>query len=80
MDLSIPLRTALTSRHRPPRGDNILFGLLQLGLPLDEALKLALEHQEDNQQFAVPHATEGSISIPAAGDADDGSEEEDDGL
>lgn len=58
----IPLNNETSTQF----GDNILFGLLQLGLPLDVALKLALKHQQETQQFSKmdPDAPDGSIPIP----------------
>ena len=57
IDLPIPLKNPATTQF----GDNILFGLLQLGLPLDVALELALKHQEDNPQFSKIADPTGSL-------------------
>lgn len=53
-------------------GMAILHGLLQLGLPLDKALEVALAHQQHDDQFeGNAPLSAGSLAIPAPADIEE---------
>lgn len=67
-EIAIPLQNQMSTQF----GDNILFGLLQLGLPLDVALPLALKHQQKTQQFPKLADPTGSLMTPYPDEEEEG--------